>query len=352
MRRVSIPRLNVGVKTTLMKPASAHSNAVSLVRGDRRSASQAFSKGLGAALEQVARTAGEEGWWALWGAYIVGDWVGFERTEMVEFTCQDERGGDELMARLLEALEQHAFGELGGQRIGVPSGDSHPTLCGWESWTFGPKRGVITSNLESSDDCDAPIVHPDPVLVCPKCGGEGRPVYRVWGYPVPEYVDLSKRLGEELDLMGCIPSDLPELPARCSGCRAGLFPGHESAESVAEYVLVNEPQLVPKCPRLFVDHDDAVWTPDGQVFGTAWNFRMFPGIADRLDLSARMGGRALVALRPMGGAVLFLDWRTLKQAFSGGPPPPYRFRLLTRSPGGVVYRKQHVEGALGAFDGM
>jgi hypothetical protein len=334
MRIVDVPIPRLVYSVSVHKPIAEHATFADLVSGRLVYASAAFAARLRAAGDESARSAPDTGWDVLWRRYRAGALIGIESEETVTLACDGDDGGKGLYDRLLTALEKHELTEVTphGQTAGLGA----PVSCRWKRWTLGYERGMRARLVPDRTRVD---VQPRtiPLMWCPECQEEMRPIERIGGYPIPEYLEFAAAMGEELDLEGCIiDPDVRTSHWRCAACRAELVPGSLDPEEVADMVLGGERRPVPHCPRTFTDGRVVVWAPNFALRGGGWSYRLYPRVAAKLA-EAEHGW---VATRHGNGATVFYDWREFSLLLPGPVLQPARPRVnlkdqRTMSLGGV-----------------
>lgn len=169
---VPIPRLVYSV--SVHRPMAEHATFADLVSGQLVYASAAFGARLRAAEDESARGAPHTGWDVLWRRYRAGGPIGMENEETVTLACDGDDGGEGLYDRLLTALEEHKLTEVTphGQtaRLGAP------VSCRWKRWTLGYERGMRARLVPGGRDPRGVQPRTTPLMWCPECQEEMRPV--------------------------------------------------------------------------------------------------------------------------------------------------------------------------------
>ncbi len=303
MRIVDVPIPRLVYSVSVHKPISAHADLGDLVSGRLTYASEAFSKLLVAALEESRLGAPDTGWDVLWFKYKAGPFIGIEAEETVTLSCDGDDEGEGLYGRLLAALDKCGLPEV--LPHGRTASAGNPVSCRWNRWTLGRKRGFSARLVADATRAD---VQPrsTPMMRCPACAAVMRPVERIAGYPMPEYVEFAAAMGEKLELLGCeIDPKVRSSAWRCADCCEQIIPGSLDPEEVADMVLSGERKSVPRCPRTYTDGRAVVWTPDFALRGGGWSYRLYPRVASKLAEAAR----GWVVTRHGSGAAVFFDWR-------------------------------------------
>ena len=252
-----------------------------------------------------------KGWATLWTSNTV------EETELGEqhwrtwISVDDEQCGERTIGALFRALEELDIPfDARAHPVSLPL-ESHPVHARWGKWSFGPQRGSIEAELRPEKGVNGVELlkeTPLPPLTCLQCGATTSPLPRILGYPSPEG-ELGVELGE-LAYGTCVLGE-PMATAECGACGEGLVPGsadEEEAVTAAAGALAG-PTRVQRYRRLFrsARNPTLVWTPFAPESRGRWRFHLSTSVREQLIRSKS----AMLALRPRGLPVLFVQWQQI-----------------------------------------